>query len=144
MLPYTGGKALLIELPPEHVPPGLPDQCFRMQVAGVRPVIAHPERYSPLFDRTAGALQQLLDMGVPWLLDLMSLEGKYGRRPMRAAERLLEEGAYYAACSDCHRPEDVAIVQRAIERLRELVGDEHAHELIAERPRALLRGEVDT
>jgi protein-tyrosine phosphatase len=114
-----------------------------MQVAGVRPVIAHPERYSPLFDRTVGPLQRLLEMGVPWLLDLMSLEGKYGRRPKRAAERLLEEGAYYAACSDSHRPEDVATVQRAIERLRALVGDEQAHELIAEHPRAILRGEVD-
>ena len=141
-LPYTGGKALLIELPTEHLPPGLPEQCFRMQVAGVRPVIAHPERYSPLFERTA-PLERLLDMGVPWLLDLMSLEGKYGRRPKRAAERLLEEGAYYAACTDCHRPEDVAIVARAIERLRSLVGEDEAHELIAEHPRAILRGEVD-
>jgi protein-tyrosine phosphatase len=141
-LPYTGGKALLIELPTEHLPPGLADQCFRMQVKGVRPVIAHPERYSQLFDATT-ALQRVLDMGVPWLLDLMSLEGKYGRRPRRAAERLLDEGAYYAACSDCHRPEDVEIVARAIERLHALVGAERAHVLIAEHPRAILRGEVD-
>jgi AcrR family transcriptional regulator len=37
-----------------------------------------------------------------------------------------------------------ATVQRAIERLCALVGDEHAHELIAAHPRAILRGEVDT
>jgi len=141
-LPYTGGKALLLELPPERVPHGLPEQCFRMQVQGVRPVIAHPERYAQLFDATT-ALERLLDMGVPWLLDLMSLEGKYGRRPRRAAERMLDEGAYYAACSDCHRPEDVEIVARAIERLHHLVGADEAHALIAEHPRAILRGEVD-
>ncbi|HMI93244.1 MAG TPA: CpsB/CapC family capsule biosynthesis tyrosine phosphatase [Polyangiales bacterium] len=141
-LPYTGGKALLIELSTERVPPGVAEQCFRMQVQGVRPVIAHPERYSQLFDATT-ALERLLDMGVPWLLDLMSLEGKYGRRPRRAAERMLEEGAYYAACTDCHRPEDAEIVARAIERLRQLVGGDEAHVLIADHPRAILRGEVD-
>ena len=58
-LPYTGGKALLLELPPERMPLGLDERCFRMQVRGVRPVLAHPERYAPLFarpraDRAAG------------------------------------------------------------------------------------------
>jgi protein-tyrosine phosphatase len=142
-LPYTGGKALLVELSPEHLPPGLADQCFRMQVQGVRPVIAHPERYGPLFDSSA-PLERLLEMGVPWLLDLMSLEGKYGRKPKRAAERMLEEGAYYAACSDCHRPEDVPIVARAIDRLHTLIGADEAQELLCLNPRAILRGEVET
>ncbi len=141
-LPYPGGKALLLELPTERVPHGLADQCFRMQVQGVRPVIAHPERYAQLFDSTT-ALERLVDMGIPLLLDLMSLEGKYGRRPRRAAERMLEEGAFYAACSDSHRPEDVETVARAIERLHALVGADEAHALIAEHPRAILRGEVD-
>jgi protein-tyrosine phosphatase len=141
-LPYTGGKALLVELPPEHLPPGLAEQCFRMQVQGVRAVIAHPERYGPLFEHTA-PLERLLEMGVPWLLDLMSLEGKYGRKPKRAAERMLEEGAYFAACSDCHRPEDVAIVGRAIERLHELIGADEAQELLSANPRAILRGEAE-
>jgi protein-tyrosine phosphatase len=140
-IPFTGGKALLLELPPERLPLGLAERCFRMRVQGVTAVLAHPERYAPLFDTTA-PIEALLDMGVVAQLDLMSLEGKYGRKPRRAAERMLEEGAYRIACSDCHRPEDVSTVGRAIERLHALVGDEDALALLSLRPRALLDGEA--
>ena len=142
VLPYTGGKALLIELPADTVPLWLADRCFRMQVRGMRPVLAHPERYAPLFGSTA-PIERPLEMGVPALLDLMSLVGKYGRKPRATAERMLEEGAYYAACSDCHRPADVELVARAIERLTELVGEDDADALLDAHPRAILQGEVD-
>jgi protein-tyrosine phosphatase len=141
-LPYTGGKALLIELPPDNLPLGLADRCFRMQVRGVRPVLAHPERYTPLFASSA-PIERLVEMGVVCLLDVMALVGKYGRKPQHAAERMLEEGVYYAACSDSHRVVDVEYVAAAIERLAELVGIEGAAELLRENPRAVLRGEVD-
>lgn len=141
-LPYSGGKALLIELPPDSVPLRLADRCFRMQVRGVRPVLAHPERYTPLFASSA-PIERLVEMGVICLLDVMSLVGKYGRQPQRTAERMLEEGVYYAACSDSHRVVDVEYVAAAIERLAELVGSEAASELLGENPRAVLRGEVD-
>jgi len=141
-LPYSGGKAALIELPVDQLPLRLGDRCFRMQVRGVRPVLAHPERYAPLFGSTA-PIERLLEMGVLPLLDVMALAGKYGRKPQQAAERMLEEDAYYAACSDCHRPADVEVVAEAVERLVELVGDEQALLLLRDHPRAILRGEVD-
>jgi protein-tyrosine phosphatase len=141
-LPYSGGKALLLELPPESVPLRLADRCFRMQVRGVRPVLAHPERYTPLFGSSA-PIERLVEMGVICLLDVMSLVGKYGRKPQQAAERMLEEGVYYAACTDSHRVVDVEYVAAAIERLTELVGADGAAELLADNPRAVLRGEVD-
>jgi protein-tyrosine phosphatase len=141
-LPYTGGKAALIELPQDQVPLGLDERVFRMQVRGVRPVLAHPERYPSLFSSSV-PIERALEMGAVALLDLMSLTGKYGRRPRNTAERMLEEDLYYAACSDCHRPADVELVAEAIERLRDLVGEEHAEAMLSEGPRAILRGEVE-
>ena len=38
--------------------------------------------------------------------DVAALVGKYGRQPTKCAHRLLEEGYYYAACSDAHRASD--------------------------------------
>jgi protein-tyrosine phosphatase len=142
-LPYSGGKALLIELPPENVPLRLADCCFRMQVRGVRPVLAHPERYTTLFGSSA-PIERVIEIGVLALLDLMSLVGKYGRKPKHTAERMLEEGVYYAACSDCHRPADVEHVQAAIARLTQLAGKEAAAELLSENPRSILQGTVET
>jgi protein-tyrosine phosphatase len=142
-LPYTGGKAALIELPPDHVPLGLDQRVFRMRVRGIRPVLAHPERYPSLFGSSA-PIERALEVGAVALLDLMSLTGKYGRKPRQTAERMLEEEMYYAACSDCHRPADVELVCEAIERLEELIGSEDASALLSERPRAILEGQVDT
>jgi protein-tyrosine phosphatase len=140
-LPYPGGHAALVEFPPESLPLRIEDRFFRMMVRGVRPVIAHPERYMPIW-RNSEPLEKLVDLGALSLLDLMSLMGKYGRRPQRAAEELLELGIYYAACSDSHKAEDVELVGRGIERLVALVGDAEAQLLLSEHPRSILDGTV--
>lgn len=141
-LPYPGGKAALVEFHYESWPRGVERRFFEMQVRGVRPVIAHPERYQAIF-RSTDPLDRMLDVGALTLLDVMSLAGRYGERPRRTAERMLEEGAYDAACTDSHRPEDVEIVARALDRLRELVGADEAELLLGEHPRAILDGRYD-
>jgi protein-tyrosine phosphatase len=140
-LPYPGGHAALVEFPPERIPLRVEERFFRMIVRGVRPVLAHPERYAQVW-QSLEPMERLVDRGVLLLLDLMSLTGKYGRRPQRAAEALLDADLYYAACSDSHRPDDVATVERSIERLVELVGQADALLLLSERPRSILAGTV--
>jgi protein-tyrosine phosphatase len=141
-LPYPGGFAALIEFPPEQIPRGLEHRFFDMRRKGITPVIAHPERYTPLFGRTQ-PIEQLLDTGAIALLDLMSLTGRYGSAPKRAAERMLDEGAYYAACSDSHKPQDVELVADAIARLERLVGRDEARELLVDGPASILAGSID-
>jgi protein-tyrosine phosphatase len=140
-LPYPGGHAALIEFSTERLPLGLAQQFFRMQVGGVRPVIAHPERYKPIW-RGSQELQDLIDRGGVALLDIMALVGKYGRQPRKAAEQLLEAGLYYAACSDTHKPADLEQVAEGLKRLIELVGEPEAQRLLGEHPRAILSGQV--
>lgn len=141
-VPYPGGKAALVELPSQVLPQRLEHFFFTMSVRGVRPVLAHPERYSPLFKKTA-PLDAVLTGGTLALLDVMSLVGKYGNAPQRAAERMLEEGVYYAACSDAHKPSDVEHVAAGIDRLARLVGKDEAHELLSDHPKRVLQGTVD-
>jgi protein-tyrosine phosphatase len=140
-LPYPGGHAALVEFPTDRLPLGLDENLFRMRVRGLRPVIAHPERYTPLWQNTA-ALEHLLERGAVALLDTMALVGKYGRKPKQTAERMLEKGLYYAACSDSHKPADVDLVAQGIARLIELCGKPQAHELLCDHPRQILAGSV--
>ncbi|MDB4985302.1 MAG: putative tyrosine-phosphatase [Myxococcaceae bacterium] len=140
LLPYPGGHALLVEFPNEAFPLAFDRLAFRIARKGMKPIIAHPERYVPLFKRT-DAVDHLLDQEVGLQLDLMSLVGKYGRTARKAAERMLEEGAYTIAATDTHRVEDIARVAQAIELLYKLAGDEEAEVLLAENPRRLLAGE---
>lgn len=142
VLPYPGDNAILVELHPDRWPRGLTDRFFQMQLRGLRPMIAHPERYAPLAEETE-PLDAFLDAGAMTQLDLMSLVGRYGDRPRRVAERMLEEGAYDIACSDAHRPEDVEHVARAIERLRALVGPDEVRALLVTNPTGVLDGSYD-
>jgi protein-tyrosine phosphatase len=141
-LPYPGGHAALIEFPSESIPMRVEDRFFEMNIKGVRPVLAHPERYPSLFKRTT-PIDGLLEVGALPQLDLMSLIGRYGRRPRKTAERMLDEGVYYLACSDSHRPADVEQVGEAIERLRKLVGKDEARELLSDNPKSILDGTAE-
>ena len=132
-------RPVLIEFGPAAFPLRVQHRLFDLASAGLVAVLAHPERYEPVW-RDDACLDPVLDSGAYLLLDVCSLVGKYGRAPQRAAEKLLEEDAYEAACSDAHRPGDVEVVVQAIERLEELVGDAEARRLLADGPRGLLEG----
>ena len=136
-LPYPGGKSVLVEFGRGPFPVRVQHRMLDLRRGGLVPVLAHPERYEPTWNDDS-CLDPLLDAGAVLLLDLCALVGKYGHTPQRAAEKLLEEDAYEAACSDAHRPRDVDDVARAIERLVELAGAEEARRMLVEGPRLLV------
>ena len=88
VVPYPGGHAALIELPGRSLPVGIDRYLFEMRIRGLRPVLAHPERYQLCFSHSTH-LQPLQRAGVLPLLDLMSLVGRYGRRPKRTRRECL-------------------------------------------------------
>lgn len=130
-------RGVLIELHPQGFPPQLQHRLFDLARAGLRPVIAHPERYQPVWKDDA-CLDPLIDAGACLLLDVCALVGKYGRAAQRAAEKLLDDEAYEAACSDAHRPDDAAVTADAIGELEEHVGRAEAERLLRDGPRGIL------
>jgi protein-tyrosine phosphatase len=140
-VPYPGQKAILVEFPTDAFPTRVADRFFDLRMKGLRPVLAHPERYRPVW-KDIGVLDPLIDGGCVLLLDVAALVGKYGRATERAARELLEAGYYEAACSDAHRADDVASVARGIEALAELEGAEETDYLLREGPLAILKGTV--
>lgn len=141
-LPYPGGHAALVEFPNTAFPARVTHRFYDLRRRGLRPVLAHPERYEPVW-RDPAVLDPLVDGGTLLLLDVAALAGKYGRAPRKAAEQLLEEGYYYAACSDAHHVRDVADVARGVELLEDQMGREEAAFLMVEGPRSILDGKVD-
>ena len=138
-LPYPSGKAVLLEFYQIDFPPMVQHRLFDLRTRGLLPIIAHPERYQCLW-RSPDILEALVDSGSAALLDIAALVGKYGRKTQDCAEVLLERGLYHAACSDAHRPSDIAEVARGIRRLRELYGDEEVSFMFREGPEQLLAG----
>jgi protein-tyrosine phosphatase len=140
-LPYPGGHAALVEFPSVAFPAKVGDRFFDLRRRGIRPVIAHPERYDPVWDDIS-VLDGLLDGGAVLLLDVASLAGKYGRASRKAAEELLTAGYYQAACSDAHGVKDVRDVKEGIRMLFDQIGPEEATFLLVDGPREILSGSI--
>lgn len=140
-LPYPGGRAALLEFYEIDFPPVIEQRLFDLRRRRLLPVIAHPERYRKFWEQPE-ALERLIDQGVAALLDSMALVGKYGRRPQRAAEDLLERELYQAACSDLHRPADLQTLGKSLELIRKRYGDDEIDFLFHAGPSALLEGRL--
>lgn len=140
-LPYPGGRAVLLEFYEIDFPAQIEQRLFDLRRRGLLPVIAHPERYRKFWDAPA-ALERLVEQGVGALLDCMALVGKYGRRPQRAAEELLEREVYQAACTDLHRPTDIATVEKSLKLIEKRYGKDEVSFLFDEGPKALLAGSL--
>jgi len=76
------------------------DMVDRTMRAGYRPVLAHPERYEYMVYKDYSRLRS---MGVRFQLNIPSVLGYYGTHVRDKAMRILKEGWYDMAGSDCHR-----------------------------------------
>ena len=134
------GGAILVEFADLTAVALIEKQLFQLQTQGFIPVIAHPERYRAVWNNPELVLR-LVDLGSVALLDISALVGKYGRRAQSAAERLLEEGIYDAACTDSHRPADVDVAEKAMARLQGIYGEDELQLLFSDNPRRILQGQ---
>lgn len=136
-LPYPGRKAILLEFYEVAFSPGVEQSLFQIQRLGLTPVIAHPERYRPLWERPE-RLARLVDLGCVALLDACAVVGKYGQQVRACALTLLERELYGAACSDAHRPGDVDELARALHWIEAQYGQDELTYLFREGPLRLL------
>ncbi len=134
-------KAILVETSYHQLPLRIEHRFFQMIVRSIHPALAHPERYFFLHRETQ-PIDRMLKSGVLAIMDVKALTGRYGNKPRRTAERMLDEGVYFAVSSDAHRPDDVDLVAKGIERLESLVGEEESRDLLAENPARMLKGYI--
>jgi protein-tyrosine phosphatase len=141
-LPYPGGTSILLEFYTSDFPLTIDHRLADLRRKGYLPVIAHPERYEPLWKKP-DILERLLDLGCVALLDAGALVGRYGKRAQRCATDLLERGLYLAACSDAHRVTDVEATGRSIDWLRRKYGDDEVEALFVSGPESILLGQPE-
>lgn len=140
-MPYPAERAILLEFYEIGFPITVEQRLFDLLTRRLLPVIAHPERYHAVW-RDAASLERIVDMGCAALLDVAVFAGKYGKKPRRCAEQLLERGLYHAACSDAHRPEDMRAVAEGMRWVERHYGAQALSYLFEEGPGALLDGRL--
>jgi protein-tyrosine phosphatase len=133
---------VLVEWPRFHIPPETVAVLTRLRAQGVRPVIAHPERYAGV-ERELQLVAEWKRAGAYMQVNYGSLVGRYGPDVRRAAFALLREGHVDYFCSDFHgRPDLKLYVNEATEKLEEVGAAEQLHMLSVTNPERLFADEA--
>jgi protein-tyrosine phosphatase len=135
---YAGSAALLVEIPPPLMPPGMIDALFKLRMAGDVPVLAHPERYQALWgdDELATRLARTC----AFVIDLPALAGHHGRKEAKQARHLVERGLCHAVATDAHQPGDLRQAAEGLAWLDKKLGHAAVIRLFADAPRVILGG----
>lgn len=98
---------VLVEMSYINAPLQLYEILFELQVAGYKPVLAHPERYN-FYHNKFEEYNRLKNAGCLFQINMLSTVGYYGEFVARTAEQLLKKGMIDFASSDIHHERHVA------------------------------------
>ena len=134
----NGSRYLLLELPEDSLPRRLKELVFSMSMAGVTPIITHPERNNVLA-KHPGILYDLLQSGAYAQVTAASLTGLFGSSVRAAAERMVGAGLVQIIASDAHDPEHrPPVLTAGRDAAAALIGDELARKMVEDVPRAVI------
>lgn len=94
-------KYMLIEFPMRKFDDNIIDIIYELQVRHIIPIIAHPERYKTIIEKTS-YINRFINEGYLFQMNTGSLEGKFGADVQKTAEILLRNGIYNFIGSDAH------------------------------------------
>ena len=137
---YRGTVAFLVEIPPPLMPAGMVDRLFKFRMAGKLPVLAHPERYHALWDHDE--LAEELAKHCAFVVDLGAVGGFHGRREMKQARHLLENGLVHAVATDAHQLGDLQQAAEGMRWIDKKLGHATTVRLFDHAPRTILGGEL--
>jgi len=118
-----GDNYVLFELPFMAEPPNTSEIIFEMQLAGYKPVLAHPERYG-FWHQSFEKYQELFDKGVILQLNINSLTGHYSPEVKKISEKLIANDLIGLLGSDCHHEGHIQLLEHArkLPALHEVIG----------------------
>ena len=99
----NNSKYMLIELPMlEFNIEEVINTIYELQIRGITPIVAHPERYKP-FIKKPSMINVLIKEGMLFQLNAGSIAGDFGKDVKKTATKYLEHNIYSVVGSDAHR-----------------------------------------
>ena len=98
---FGNGKYMLIEFQRLSFPKGYEDEIFKIQLKGITPIMAHPERYRGI-QKDINLAKKWIDRGYLIQIDCASIIGGFGLETQKSAIELLENGLCHIIGSDAH------------------------------------------
>jgi protein-tyrosine phosphatase len=133
-------RYLLVELPDIILTPGIGETLHNLRVAGMTPILTHPER-NPTLQRDPDRLANWLRDGLLIQITTSSVLGEMGKEARRMAHRLLDDRWVHFLSTDAHnlttRPPQM---RRACDHVSNHYGASYAHSLCTANPAAVFHG----
>ncbi len=134
----NGGEYMLIELPMKEIPLYADNFWYELELKGIQPILAHPERYMRVM-RHKELLLKWRERGLLLQCNAGSLVGYFGKQVQENAKFLLEADMVDFIGSDAHRDNvRTPDMSQAAQLIREMVGEARLHRITVENPNLLL------
>ena len=131
---------LMVEIPDYGIPALLSETFYELQLAGLTPVLTHPER-NPTLQADQGRLVEWMRGGVLIQVTGDSVTGKMGKTAERMAHQLLAKRWVHFLATDAH---NVTSRPPRLSQARDVVakkyGADYAESLVTTNPRAVFEG----
>ena len=129
---------VLFELPLNEEPLNLYDVIYSLQENKLIPILAHPERYS-FVQKEPELIYDLIEKGCLMQANYGSIIGQYGVKAEYIVKKFLENNMIHFLGSDVHRQNSIyPKIPFALEKIREIVGEEKLEELTTINPKLVL------
>lgn len=107
------GKYILIEVSFLNPPDNLETTLFNLNIAGYKPILAHPERY-PYWHGNFEKYQRIKDMGALLQLNLLSLTQYYSKEVNKTAEKLVDLDMIDLLGTDMHHDKHLEAIRTRV------------------------------
>ncbi len=108
-----GNDFILFETSFMSEPVYLKEAIFKIQSLGLKPILAHPERYQYLHNDWALATD-LFERGTYFQINLNSLSGYYSIPVKKMVAKLIKSKMVHFFGSDCHNPKQIEVFQDSL------------------------------
>lgn len=137
----NGGRYLLVELPAAEIPAYADEFWYELELKGITPILAHPERYQQLRENP-DLLLLWRRRGMLMQCNSGSFTGMFGSSVCENAKVLLANGLVDLLGSDGHCSEGRNTdMSRAAAVIRQLAGEEVLRQLTETNPQAILKNQ---
>jgi len=104
-------KYILVEMSYVAASPFLNQVIFNLQLEGLQPVLAHPERYNYYHSKFSN-YEKIKDRGCLFQVNILSLSGYYGKQVKAIAEKLLKAKMVEFVGTDMHHQNHLDAVKK--------------------------------
>jgi protein-tyrosine phosphatase len=132
---------LLVEFADYSIPPSLDQALHNLQLAGLTPIVTHPER-NPLIRAQPERLFKWLRQGCYAQVTAQSLLGKFGRSAQATSQEWLAAGGVHFIASDAHNVTSRPLrLKETFDWVAKTHGEGVAQALLVKNPMAAFDGE---